>query len=97
MATIDWRDIKAVQWKWDDNERNMGYIAQEMFPAIPETPSFAMNQSNDITMYASGDEMLRISKDGFYVRGVRIEQDAKEAEEVYSAFKEWLAWSTLNR
>lgn len=41
--------------------------------------------------------MLRIAKDGFYVRGVKIEQDAKEAEKVYTAFHQWLTWATLTR
>jgi hypothetical protein len=42
-------------------------------------------------------EMLRIAKDGFYVRGVRVNQDDKEAEIVYNTFHQWLTWSTLNR
>ncbi len=49
---------------------------------------FHTNESN---------EMLRIAKDGFYVRGVRVEQDKEEAEKVYNAFHQWLTWSTLNR
>ena len=40
-------------------------------------------------------EMLRVSPDGFYVRGIRVEADAKEAEEVYLAFKQWLTWNVL--
>jgi hypothetical protein len=42
-------------------------------------------------------EMLRIAEDGFYVRGVKIEQDEKEAQTVYKAFHQWLTWATLNR
>ena len=42
-------------------------------------------------------EMLRVGEDGFYVRGVKIEQDEKEAEKVYNAFHQWLTWTTLNR
>lgn len=42
-------------------------------------------------------EMLRVTKDGFYVRGVRVPQDEKEAEIVYNAFHEWLTWAVLTR
>lgn len=50
-----------------------------------------------ITFNTNSDEMLRIAKDGFYVRGVKIEQDSEEAEKVYNAFHSWLTWTTLNR
>jgi hypothetical protein len=42
-----------------------------------------------------GDEMLKITPDGFYVRGVKVPQDDKEAETVYNAFKQWLVWAQL--
>lgn len=44
-----------------------------------------------------GEPILRISNDGFYVRGKRLEQDEKEASNVYNAFHQWLTWATLNR
>lgn len=50
-----------------------------------------------ISLNSSMTEMLRVAKDGFYVRGVKIEQDEKEAEKVYNAFHQWLTWATLNR
>ena len=46
---------------------------------------------------AGGDEMIRVTKDGFYVRGVRVPADGKEAEIVYNAFKQWLAWAQLQQ
>jgi hypothetical protein len=36
------------------------------------------------------DDILKITEDGFYVRGVKVEQDEHEAELVYNAFKSWL-------
>ena len=42
-------------------------------------------------------EMLKIGKDGFWVRGVKVEQDDKEAEKVYNAFRAWMVWAELNR
>ena len=52
---------------------------------------------NSIILSATGEEMLRCSPDGFYVRGKKVKQDDKEAEQVYNCFKEWLSWSTINR
>jgi len=43
------------------------------------------------------EEMIRISSEGFWVRGVKVPQDDKEAENVYNAFTAWLAWAELNR
>ena len=43
------------------------------------------------------EEMLRIAQDGFYVRGVRVPVDDKEAETVYNSFQQWLAWAQLQR
>jgi hypothetical protein len=52
--------------------------------------------ANDINLTAGGEEMLRVAKDGFYVRGVRVEADAQEAEAVYEAFKSWMTYAILN-
>lgn len=53
--------------------------------------------NNSIVLYSGDSEMLKVAKNGFYIRGVKIEQDDKEAEQVYNCFKEWLTWSTMNR
>ena len=52
--------------------------------------------ADDIKLTAAGDEMLRVAKDGFYVRGVKVEADAKEAKAVYEAFKRWMTYAILN-
>ena len=54
-------------------------------------------ENNTITLNSNTTEMLRIAKDGFYVRGKRVNQDDKEAEIVYNTFHQWLTWATLNR
>lgn len=53
---------------------------------------------NTITFNAGSPsvEMLRVSQEGFWVRGVKVEQDDKEAERVYNAFKAWMMWAKLN-
>ena len=52
---------------------------------------------NATTFHAGAEEMLRVAKDGFYVRGVKVPVDDKEAETVYQAFNQWLAWANLQR
>ena len=59
--------------------------------------SMAPPPKNDITLHSGTTEMLRVAEDGFYVRGVKLEQDDTEAKQVYNCFKEWLTWSTMNR
>jgi hypothetical protein len=73
-------------WK-EDHDR----VMEEMSQAIERAAS------NTITCLAGSEEMLRIGPDGFWVRGVKVRQDDKEAEIVYNAFKEFLSWSQLTR
>jgi hypothetical protein len=60
-------------------------------------PSMAHAPSSTITCLAGGDEMLRVSPEGFWVRGVKVDQDDNEAQAVYNAFKAWLTWAQLNK
>lgn len=65
---------------------------------IPDSILIAEEKpDNNITMFAGGSEMLKVTQDGFYIRGVKVEQDDKEAERVYNAFKSFLMWAELNR
>ena len=54
-------------------------------------------ESNAVTFYSGGVETLRISNNGFWVRGKKITQDDTEAQIVYNSFKEWLTWQQLNK
>ena len=55
-------------------------------------------EPNSIVLHVgNNEEMLKISKTGFYVRGIPVKQDDKEAEIVYNAFKEWMVYSALTR
>ena len=56
-----------------------------------------IDQESNITFTGNSSEMLRVAKDGFYVRGVRVNQDEKEAEKVYNAFHQWLTWAVITR
>lgn len=68
---------------WVPNETGLYQLAEE--------------RQNTITCLSAGEEVLRIGPDGFWVRGVKVPQDAKEAQTVYNAFKEFLTWSQLTR
>ena len=57
----------------------------------------APNEPNAVTFFCSGDEMLRCSDKGFWVRGRKGRQSDREAEIVYNSFKQWLAYQQLAR
>ena len=61
----------------------------------PQADSFL--EPNVIKCFAGGSEMLRVGPDGFWVRGVKVEQDEHEAQAVYEAFKQWMSWNYLER
>ena len=89
MATI----LNSDYWKdtdWQEvnswSEHNVKYELREPNPDAA------------ITMHAGNfDEMIKVTKEGFYVRGVRVSADDKEAETVYNAFKQWLVWAQLQQ
>jgi hypothetical protein len=54
-----------------------------------------VTESNTITCLAGGEELLRVEPNGFWVRGVQVPQDDQEAQAVYNAFKQWMAWTSL--
>ena len=53
--------------------------------------------ADSISCFTGSTEMLRVARDGFYVRGVKVPADDKEADTVYNAFKQFLVWSELHR
>jgi hypothetical protein len=52
---------------------------------------------NNIVFHSGKAETLKITEDGFYVRGVKVEADEKEAAAVYKAFKAFLVHHALTR
>ena len=52
---------------------------------------------NTITCMAGGEEMLKVSDKGFWVRGVKVEQGEGEAQAVYEGFKAWMMWAQMTR
>lgn len=62
-----------------------------------ESVSFRDPDPNSLSMFVGDTEMLKVAPDGFWVRGVKVPADEKEAERVYNAFKAFLMWAELNR
>ena len=79
----------------EDHDRTMEEMRSDpLYGAVPPVAKLPMNT---ITCLAGGEEMLRVGPEGFWVRGVRVQQDDTEAATVYNAFKAWMAWAQLNR
>jgi len=53
--------------------------------------------SNTIVLNCGNEEMLKITPQGFWVRGQLVEQDDKEAQAVYNSFRQWLVASALTK
>jgi hypothetical protein len=88
--TIDTSDINTQEW--DD------WVQTYTGALDLDIGDYSDNHlgADDISLTAAGNEMLRVAKDGFYVRGVKVEADAKEAKAVYEAFKQWMTYAILN-
>jgi len=46
--------------------------------------------------HRDGEPMLEICENAFYVRGVAVPIDDKEAHAVYTAFHQWLTWAWMS-
>ena len=83
------RNLYSQRDDWlEEYESMLAGIDLEIENPVPHTIVF--NAGTD-------DEMLKITPDGFYVRGVQVEQDANEAEAVYKAFKEFMTWAIISK
>ena len=77
--------MSLADWQKSNSNQNVEYRLHD-----PEPSAITL-------MAGASDEMIRIDRDGFYVRGVKVPADEREAETVYNAFKQWLAWANLQR
>lgn len=50
-----------------------------------------------ITFNVGGSEMIKITSQGFFIRGNQVPQDSAEAKAVYKAFKNFLSEYELRR
>jgi hypothetical protein len=84
---INTNTVTLADWQRYNSDIDVEYRIREKEPSA-------------VTFHTGGadsEEMIRVDKDGFYVRGVRVPADAQEAETVYNAFKQWLAWANLQQ
>jgi hypothetical protein len=85
MASYNFQPLQDVINSWSEYN-------------VPDAEiTFEAPKENNIVCMAGGVEMLKVADDGFYVRGMKVPADDKEAETVYNAFKEFLVWSRLHR
>jgi hypothetical protein len=71
-------------------------VVQPKFPDPVLSVSETKSESN-ITFYGGASEILKITEDGFYVRGKPVPADENEAAAVYRAFKQFLIHHALTR
>ena len=76
-----------------------GFFAQEVSSVMPNAVFTVKGaeQPSNITFYSGPSEMLKVTKEGFYVRGKKVPIDEKEAESVYRAFKQFLVYHALTK
>ena len=68
-------------------------------PEARPVPALAISATpeNNIIFNAGPAEMLRVTEDGFYVRGQKVPVDNNEGLAVYRAFRNFLAYHALTR
>lgn len=77
-----------------------GFVAQEVSSVLPQTVFTVESNEHrpqNITFYTGVSEMLKITPEGFYVKGKLVPADDKEAEAVYKAFKQFLVHFALTK
>ena len=79
--------MSLANWAKDSHYNDVEYKLHE-----PQPSAITFNTGG-----VNSEEMVRIDKDGFYVRGKKVPVDDNEALTVYNAFKQWLAWANLQQ
>lgn len=66
---------------------------------FPQNNTISSNNiSQDTVMFVVDNiEMLKITPTGFYVRGVKLEQDENESKLIYDSLKQFLEYNQLKR
>lgn len=66
-------------------------------PVLSVSTPTDKGETSNITFHTGTGEMLKVTEDGFYVRGQKVPADEKEAEAVYKAFKQFLVHHALTK
>ena len=72
-----------------------------MFTVNVSTPNPAISieepPENNITFHTGPSVMLKITEEGFYVRGKKVRANKNESAAVYKAFKQFLVYHALTK
>ena len=74
----------------------MQYIVKDSVLPAPVV-SITAPPENNIVFHGGVAEMLKITEDGFYVRGKKVPVDEEEGLAVYRAFKQFLVHHALTK
>lgn len=72
------------------------YFIKDYAPSNPIL-SITAPPENNIVFHSSNNEILKITEDGFYVRGKKVPVDEEEGLAVYRAFKQFLVHHALTK
>lgn len=79
----------------------MSQTCSPLYYIEPENPEPVFTVSappeNAITFRGGVAEILKITEDGFYVRGIKVPVDEEEGLAVYRAFKQFLVYHALTK
>ena len=80
-----------MEWKLTTNV----FVVSDKIPEPVLTVE--SGKKNNIVFHTGSAEMLRVTEDGFYVRGQKVPIDDSEGLAVYRAFRNFLAYHALSR
>ena len=84
--------------KLEDGENFFPFAKDDSVPSVPifsvaraASISFGNAARSSFEFIGNGEHSVRIASDGFYVRGVKLEQDETEARRLFDAFTEYFS------
>lgn len=75
-------------------------ITYSKYPGLIPNPIISVAQEKEksnISFHAEQQEILKVTEDGFYVRGKKVPVDEQEGLAVYKALKEFLVYHGLTK
>jgi hypothetical protein len=72
------------------------YSSDMYYTSVNDIQFVDNTRDADIVLYQGSEEMLKISPQGFWVRGQLVPQDSNEGTAVYQAIRQWAIWNRLH-
>jgi hypothetical protein len=66
-------------------------------PANPILTMASNEEQNAITFFSAGEEVLKISHNGFWLNGNLVDDTEQGRTAVYNSFKQWLVFQQLSQ